>query len=166
MRCFRVKIAAWSIAALVYFPLNVPFASVPELQEKDELAAAVNWILETGVTTVIRHNIVDALGLGDEDIRVKERGFRPHGARFTEVMAVTVGTSLRKQIVFIAKVDEADGSCVVWQTSANGHLVATVTLEPRVGSLSEGNGNAGFAVTKAKFLLRWREETVRQRSNL
>ena len=106
----------------------------------------------------MRSNVVKAFGLGDADLPVLQRAFRPQGARFTEVLAVGIKGFGAERPVFVARVDEEDGSCVVWQTSINGDLQATFTLESGTSSVSKSNEATDFAVAKRYFLDRYKIE--------
>lgn len=118
----------------------------------------IDWVLRSGVSTVVRANITRAAGLGESDIAVRERGFFTRGRRYTEVFAVA--TKLR-DVVIIARVDERDGSAIAWRTSRTGRLQATVSFvppaEPKQVSPS-AEENAQFEEAKNYF---WQMMTIK-----
>lgn len=88
----------------------------------------LEWIDQTGRPTVIRANIARAFGLADQDIPVKERGFNVSEEQFTHVCSIGFGAGY-EGLVFLASVDESNGSATVWRTDKNGVLLATVTFD-------------------------------------
>jgi hypothetical protein len=116
------------------------------------------WVVRTGNVTVIRGNVATEFGLGALDIPVYQRAFRPVGARLTEVMAVTAQKIGQDKAIFIARIDETDGSCVVWKTAAEGRLADTVTSEFFFSHLSPSERNFDFSAAKTYFLERYRLE--------
>lgn len=119
--------AALAFALLTLVPAARGLVPDPSQEQAEELSPVVDWVLRTGVSTVIRSNITRAAGLGEIDVPVRGRGFFTRGARFTEVFAVASELS---DVVIIARVDEADGSAIAWRTSRAGRLEATVSFLP------------------------------------
>lgn len=123
--------AARVTGAVIFFALlRSAVASLPasgHSAPEQELAQVVEWVLRTGVQTVVRANITRKAGLGESDVAVRERGFHVQGRQYTDVLAVA--TEL-PDIVIIARVDESDGSAIAWRTSRSGKLQATVSFVP------------------------------------
>ena len=143
--------------AVIFFALLAPAAaSLPpsgDSAPQPQLAQVVDWVLTTGVQTVVRANITRAAGLGKSDVAVRERAFRVQGRQYTDVAAVA--TELR-DLVILARVNESDGSAIVWRTSSSGKLVGTVSfIPPAEPTLIEPSPvhNAQFEALKHYFRL-------------
>lgn len=123
----RVRVVGTAIFVAM---LASAFASLPpsgHSAPEQELERVVEWVLRTGVQTVVRANITRAAGLGASDVPVRERGFQVQGRQYTDILAVA--TEL-PDVVIIARVDESDGSAIAWRTSRSGKLQATVSFVP------------------------------------
>lgn len=96
----------------------------------------VRWVSNTGTDTVIRAAVANVFNLGADDIAVRERGYRPQGDKMTHVLAVT--TRLKKPLVFIAIVNEADGSGIVWEVNEEGPQ-STAVIDPLRGPRLSSN---------------------------
>ena len=126
-------------------------ADASRLPQAEKLARVVSWLMESGKPVVIRKHIANAFGLGGVDISVRERGFKPPGQDLTEVCAVA---SNAPDILFLARVNEADGSAIVWKTSPSGKLDATVSFDPVEGAklVSNSGHEAAFIAAKNYFI--------------
>lgn len=98
---------------------------------RQELAAAIYWVRQTGNATVIRAHIAAAFGLPPRDVPARQRGLRPLGANLTEVFAVPEGLT---DTAFISRIDEAAGTAVVWRTTTSGVLKATFAFDAVAGA--------------------------------
>lgn len=145
--CVRSAVTFFAVLHGAVASLPPSGHSAPE----QELARVVEWVLRTGVPTVVRANITRPAGLGDSDVAVRERGFFVQGRQYTDVMAVA--TELR-DVVILARVDESDGSATAWRTSRSGKLEATVSfMPPAEPTLIEPSAiqNAEFEALKRYF---------------
>lgn len=122
----RAAAAAFFVSCISLCPASVPDLS-HRAAPKEELSPLVDWVIATGVVTVVRSHIARAAGLGEADIRVRERGFHTPGRRYTELCAVA--TQLGDAVI-IGRVDEATGSAIVWRTSRTGRLEAAILFVP------------------------------------
>lgn len=145
-----VHLAALILIVAAFGIADVCRGSLPNAGERrdlQELAPVVTWVVNTGKAVVIRGSIASAFGLGADDIPVRERGFKPANSPLTEVFAVA---SSAPNIVFIGRVDEADGSAIVWRTSPSGLLEATVAFDAKTGARRLENSRYADAFAAAK----------------
>jgi hypothetical protein len=112
--------------------LTAAHASVDHAAESGPLSAVVAWVKKTGARTVIRGNVAKEMKLGNEDIGVRERGFRSTSGGITHVLAVGSQPQFA-DVIFIARVDETTDSSIVWRTSSSGRLELTVNVDPVLG---------------------------------
>jgi hypothetical protein len=149
-----------ALIGLVLFQLAAAASvTVPVEPLRPLLEGVREWVLSTGTSTVIRRNVVEALGLGAADLPVKQRAIRALGARFTEVVSIpTQGGAVSSNIILFGRVDESDGTCIVWRSGLDGQLVTTVTLRPDDAS-SEDFNNSDFTEVKLFFLYQSQKET-------
>ncbi|HEY1583700.1 MAG TPA: hypothetical protein VGF73_11440 [Chthoniobacterales bacterium] len=72
----------------------------------------------------MRGPIAAAFGMGENDLSVRERGFRGDGERLTHVCSVADGPT--GAAIFLGLVDESTGDATIWRATGAGDLVSTV----------------------------------------
>jgi hypothetical protein len=133
--------------------LAIAYAAVDHAMERKPLTTLIDWVRKTGVVTVVRGNVANQMQLGNDDVPVRERGFRSISGGITHVFAV--GSEPRfANVVVIARVDETTGDAIVWSTSASGQLEFTVKVDPKVGAqrIINSPNEADFVAEKKYFL--------------
>lgn len=120
------------------------------------LKSLSTWLLHTGKESVVRKRILEKMDLPNRDMPVRERGFRYPTERITHVCSVSTMPGY-EGLLFLAQVDESDGSAVVWRTGLDGILVSTVLFsENRVDVAPNEQYASGFMAEKSIFLLKMR----------
>lgn len=149
MKYWFKRLLAGAIAFAVAPHLS---ASVRNTSDNEPLTRLAEWVLQTGVQTVVRSHILEAMMLPPSDMPVRERGFRVSGETFTHVCSVSTAPAFR-DLIFFALVNEGDGSATVWRTSRDGRLISTVQFNAGAAlSISNEANRLQFAAEKAYFL--------------
>jgi hypothetical protein len=108
------------------------FTSVsPPAQNVDDV---IDWVVRTGKSVPLKKDVASVMGVATEDITIKERGFRSRGESITHVVGVRPGPGPGGiDLYFFARVIEADGSGVIWLSTAFGKLERTIFIDPEEG---------------------------------
>ena len=146
--------AAFAIGCLARFTPGAITRDVETLQ----LEGVAAWVRETGSKTVIRANVVRAMGIS-EDLAVYQRAFRTKGETLTHICAVSAG-SIASGTLFFSALDESDGTAVVWQAAADGTLLKTIQFADGVAQAHPpAKYESVFRAEKRYFLDRYRAAT-------
>ena len=137
-------------------------AALPTTASKSSLDLAT-WVNETGKPSVIRGPVVEALGLPPADLPVRERGFRGPAEQFTHVCSVSSEPRF-EDVMFLALVDESDGSATVWRTTRVGQLTAAVRfVDGKATRIPNQETQTMFVSEKEYFLRQMRVRSFRTR---
>ncbi len=149
-RFLRALSYALALLFAPYLAASVPAAAKEE--QSVSLNKLAEWVLQTGIQTVVRGHIIEAMGLPAFDIPVRERGFRVIGEEFTHVCSVSGAFGSHDLVVF-ALVDEATGNATIWRTARDGQLIKTVRFQDGLArSIPNDTERRQFEAEKAYFL--------------
>src|ERR1051326_1473159 len=128
-------------------------AALPTTAFKSSLDLLASWVNETGKPSVIRGPVVEALGLPPADLLVRERGFRGPAEQFTHVCSVSSEPRF-EDVIFLALVDENDGSATVWRTTRVGQLTAAVSFVDGKATRTSNEATQTMFVSEKEYFLR------------
>ncbi len=118
------NVIIWTIFFVVVIALTSSARAMPSAAFETSLAPVAEWVRQTGKSTVMRGPVLRALGFPENDVRVIERGFKGNEEQFTHVCSLSPAPGF-EATVFLALVDENDGSALVWRASRSGELITS-----------------------------------------
>ncbi|MEO7165924.1 MAG: hypothetical protein ABI016_02695 [Chthoniobacterales bacterium] len=118
------NVIIWTIFFVVFIALSASARATRSAAFETSLAPVAEWVKQTGRSTVMRGPVLQALGFPAIDARVVERGFRRNKEQFTHVCSLSLEPGF-EGTVFLAVVDENDGSALVWRANRLGELITS-----------------------------------------
>lgn len=125
------------------------------------LARIAKWVEQTGTATVMRAPVAAALGFGNADLPVRERGFRAKGEQLTHVCSI-IAVPGHDDVIILALLNEDSGDAAVWRANRSGNLISSARFaNGEARRISNEESQAIFISEKGYLLAQMRDRLLR-----